>query len=237
MHAQMKRLYEAANKRHELVGQSAVATFLNMSPQVLNNWEARGMSKKGILQACQLLNVSALWLAEGVGEMDYGKPSPSTEQKQNQFSSVVAAEPGDINLIEVKTVKLKLRAGITGFATEQSESDGKPITFNKSWLQTKGLFVEDLVAIKVVGDSMHPFIPDGATVVINTADKEMKDGKVYAFNYEGEAVIKRLQRDIGEWFLTSDNMDQRTYPPKRCRGAECLVLGRIVHMQSDKAFE
>ena len=80
---------------------------------------------------------------------------------------------------------------------------------------------------------MEPGLYHGDTVVVNTADTEPKDGKVFAVNYEGELVVKRLVRDAGQWWLRSDNPDQRRYPPKVC-GEGVFVLGRIVHKQSEQ---
>ena len=59
------------------------------------------------------------------------------------------------------------------------------------------------------------------------------DGDVYAVNFEGELVIKRLVRDEGQWWLCSDNPDQRRYPKKRC-DERVGLLGRIVHKQSER---
>ncbi len=80
---------------------------------------------------------------------------------------------------------------------------------------------------------MEPALYAGDVVVINTADREPKDGQVFAVNYEGEDVVKRMMRDTGEWWLHSDNADQRRYPRKMCRGNECLILGKIVYKQSE----
>ena len=44
-------------------------------------------------------------------------------------------------------------------------------------------------------------VANGDTVVINTAQAEPKDGAVFAVNYEGQLVIKRLVRDAGQWWL------------------------------------
>jgi len=71
-------------------------------------------------------------------------------------------------------------------------------------------------------------------VIINTLDKKPVDGAVYAFNYEGEAVVKRLSRDAGQWWLTSDNPDQRKYHRKLCQSNACLVVGRVVRKESDR---
>lgn len=71
-------------------------------------------------------------------------------------------------------------------------------------------------------------------MVLNTADTKLVDGQVYAFNYEGEAVVKRLSRDAGMWWLTSDNPDQRKYHRKSVQGSECIVIGRVVRKESDR---
>lgn len=52
-------------------------------------------------------------------------------------------------------------------------------------------------------------------------------------NYEGELVIKRLVRGAGQWWLASDNPDQRRYPRKVC-GEDVFCIGRIVHKQSER---
>jgi phage repressor protein C with HTH and peptisase S24 domain len=59
------------------------------------------------------------------------------------------------------------------------------------------------------------------------------DGEVFAANYDGELVVKRLVRDAGEWWLSSDNRDERRYPRKRC-DEHTFILGRIVHKQSER---
>jgi hypothetical protein len=62
------------------------------------------------------------------------------------------------------------------------------------------------------------------------------DGSVYAFNDEGEAVVKRLSRDAGQWWLTSDNSDQRKYHRKLCNKGDCLVIGKVVRKESDQIW-
>jgi phage repressor protein C with HTH and peptisase S24 domain len=69
MHEQMQRLYRAAEELKNLSGQSEVAHFLNQSPQTLNNWESRGMSKRGLLLSHQKIGCSVVWLETGVGPM------------------------------------------------------------------------------------------------------------------------------------------------------------------------
>ncbi|WGG51808.1 hypothetical protein [Rugamonas sp. DEMB1] len=72
MHAHMERLYQAAKKAKKLgdkEGQSAVAKMLNISPQRVNNWEARGISSEGLLEVQRIFGCNAIWIRDGVGPM------------------------------------------------------------------------------------------------------------------------------------------------------------------------
>ena len=138
------------------------------------------------------------------------------------------------NLVSIRRVQLRLQAGVDGFSIEADESNGSPLFFRADWLQLRGYKPYNLIAIKVRGQSMEPTLFPDDMVVINTADTEPKDGKVYAVNYEGEAVIKRMVRDNGSWWLSSDNPDQRRFPRKECAEEACIVVGRVVHRQSEE---
>jgi len=69
MHPSLARLYEAAKSLPKPVsGKSAVAAWLVVSPQMVNNWEKRGVSKAGALAAQDRTGYSARWILEGTGE-------------------------------------------------------------------------------------------------------------------------------------------------------------------------
>lgn len=121
-----------------------------------------------------------------------------------------------------------------GFAVDMDDDQSAtPIDFHKDWFAENGYKPSELFGVKVSGASMEPSLWDGDLVVINTADTAPRDGEVFAVNFEGEMVIKRLRREAGEWWATSDNIDQRRYAPKRCNGS-VLILGRIVYKQSER---
>lgn len=168
---------------------------------------------------------TAEWWATGMGPMK--RSSGSDDPALIDLDS----HP---DLVPIRTVKLRLQAGVTGFAVENDETEGEPLYFRAKWLQAKGLKPNKLVVIKVMGQSMEPTLYQGDVVVANTADTEPKDGKVFAINYEGEAVIKRMVRDNGTWWLTSDNPDIRRFPRKECADGGCIIVGRIVHRQSEE---
>jgi phage repressor protein C with HTH and peptisase S24 domain len=137
-------------------------------------------------------------------------------------------------VLHIAKVKLRLSAGTKGFRTEPDPYDGTTLTVPTSWVERKGYNPADLIAVRVKGESMETTLYEGDLVIINTADTKAVDGNVYAFNYEGEPVIKRLTRDAGRWWLASDHPDQRKYHRKSCEGDECIIVGRVVKRESER---
>ena len=147
---------------------------------------------------------------------------------------VRAAEPGDPSLVQIPKVRLQLSAGITGFQVEPETYDGATTTVPAEWILRNGFKKDKLLAIRVKGESMEPTFYESDLVVLNTADTTPSDGGVFAVNYEGEPVVKRMTRDAGDWWLTSDNLDQRRFSRKVCQGEACLVIGRVVRKESER---
>lgn len=222
IHSTAKRLYKAAEKLRGVKGQSNVAKLLGASPQTVKNWEDRGVSKEGMINAQRIIGCRIEWIKDGSSPMS-GTP-------------VVAPgyDEGHPDAVLIKKVKIRLTAGICGFEVSQVAEDGNPIYFRKNWMIAHGLKPENLIAITIRGDSMAPGLYEGDTVVINTADTEPRDGKVFAVNYDGEDLMKRLVKDAGAWWLYSDNPDHRKHPRKECAGEYCIIIGRAVHKQSER---
>lgn len=155
-----------------------------------------------------------------------GKPAPENVSAEIQLDD-------NQDLPSIRRVKFKLSAGASGFGVEYLDDDDEPIVFRRKWFESRGLTPDKLFAVRVANGSMQPGLWEEDTVVVNTADTTPKDGEVFAANYEGELVIKRLVRDEGRWWLASDNPDQRRYPRKVC-DEHVVLLGAIVHKQSER---
>ncbi|MBT8527569.1 LexA family transcriptional regulator [Polynucleobacter paneuropaeus] len=132
----------------------------------------------------------------------------------------------------VQKVRIKVSAGITGYGIDSYEDDGSMIVFKADWYRDNKFNPEKLIALTVSGDSMIPTLYDGDTVVINTADTDLKDGEVFVFNLDGEIVIKRAVRDSGQWWLDSDNKNNTRFTRKSCPDRICIPIGKVVQKQS-----
>jgi hypothetical protein len=74
MHESAARLYQAALEMRGVEGQTRLASLLGQVAQVVNNWEARGVSKEGALLAQREIGCDANWLLTGEGSMQAGWP-------------------------------------------------------------------------------------------------------------------------------------------------------------------
>lgn len=79
------------------------------------------------------------------------------------------------------------------------------------------------------GDSMVPTIADQSPVFVDTGDRDLVDGGIYALRIESSVVIRRVQRLIGGGMqLLADN--NAAYPPQQVdeAGSATLdVIGRV----------
>ena len=69
LHETAERLYRAAKKLRGVEGPANVGRLLNESPQLINNWERRGMSAAGMIRAASVIGCRADWLKTGEGRM------------------------------------------------------------------------------------------------------------------------------------------------------------------------
>lgn len=235
MHSQMKRLYEAADALKGLKTQAEIARVLNQSSQTVNNWEARGISKSGMLKAQSAIGCSANWLETGTGEMtltptdirlerrDQSSPSDISPFLDQSQSVRLGEEP---DTIPIRRVTLKLRAGATGFETEPDTEDGGVIHMPRNIIESSNLTPHKLLAIRVRGQSMEPMMFEDDVIVIDTNDRTPISRELYAVNFDGEGLVKQLVRRDGEWYLYSLNSD---FGPVNVRSGQCAVVGRVVY--------
>ncbi len=159
------------------------------------------------------------------GSTGFGRP------KSGSLSAIALDDNPDYPA--VRRVAIKAQAGVSGYAVEYMHDDGPPIVFRADWYKAKGFRPEKMLAVRITGDSMIPNLYEGDLIVINTAQTDAKDGLAFVASYEGEIVVKRLVRDAGSWWLTSDNPDQRRYPRKVC-DEHTQIIGEVVYRQTER---
>lgn len=194
----------------------------------------RTKTSRSLTKIAAALGVTTEWLADGKGD-PYAAP-PLGNDAQTQFPGSMAvrssADESPLHVPVRKVSDFRLSAGVTGFQVELDHRHGGMWELPTRWLDRKGLNPTHLLAIEVKGESMEPNLYEGDLIVINTADTRLVNGEVYAVNYEGEAVVKRMIREGGQWYLCSDNPAPK-FGRRVCRGSDCIVIGRVVRRETD----
>lgn len=221
------------------MSQVDLARACGVKPPSVHGWlsgKAKYLRGENLLQAARALSVNQEWLATGSGPMrDDGEGrDPVLGLKRGTFMRVEAVDEDDPRMTVIPRVRLRLRAGISGFEAEPELGEDGNWMIPTAWIRAKGFKRENLISIGIHGDSMDDKLCAGDSVVVNTADRDPVDGVIFAINYEGEPIVKRMMRDEGRWWLTSDNPDQRKYPRKVCEGDRCIIIGRVVKRETER---
>ncbi len=114
----------------------------------------------------------------------------------------------------------------------QSEDyNGFKLRFSKATLRKVGANTDGsgVLCFPAAGDSMEPIIPDGTTVAVDTNNKRIIDGKLYAIAQEGGGNdklkrIKQLYRKPGGLLVIHSfnrEADEEAYE------SEVEIIGRV----------
>ncbi|MGG7604650.1 XRE family transcriptional regulator [Massilia sp. BKSP1R2A-1] len=239
MKSLQERLIWARAKKAEHLGteftQQDLASRAGVTQGSIAHLESgRTKTSRSLTKIAAALGVSTEWLADGKGD-PYAAVSSGTDANAEipGAMSVRRTEDGSRLHTSIRKVSdFKLSAGVTGFQLELDHRNGGIWELPTRWLERKGLNPSHLVAIEVKGESMEPNLYEGDLIVVNTADARLVNGEVYAVNYEGEAVVKRMIREGGQWYLCSDNPAPK-FGRRVCRGSDCIVIGRVVRRETD----
>lgn len=201
-------------------------------------------------------SIEPLWLMTGVGPMVRSgfRVDPSNEATDTRFNRRDAvAEPGpsystlqpilawdypddlpEGEFVMVPKLDIKLSAGNGHEQLEINLTRSTPLAFRASWVREKRLKPSKLAAMTATGNSMEPGIFDGDSLVVDTSQTEVLDGKVYALWYDGGERVKRLYRLPGGGLrIKSDNPDHPPIEVQPEKLEHVRILGRVVHRSGD----
>jgi phage repressor protein C with HTH and peptisase S24 domain len=136
-------------------------------------------------------------------------------------SHASAAPRGD--WLEVPRLPLGAAAGPGALAGDEAPFDA--FRFSRRWLREQGLGGAQLSAIRVQGDSMEPLLHDGDEILVDRAQRTLRDG-VHVVRLGDALMVKRLAAaGPGRATLLSQNY---AYPPVEVVLDELEIVGRVV---------
>ncbi|MPS30526.1 MAG: S24 family peptidase [Alcaligenaceae bacterium] len=176
----------------------------------------------------------ALAIAQLSLKMEVAPALAAPKAKPQPIVLPVEQAANDPGYVAIPLKKIKIRAGVAGFSLDQTgNGTAGAVYVPRAWLAKRGINPEVAFASHVGGMSMWPRVQEGDVVVVNPGDTERRNGIVYAFNHDGEFVLKRLKKQLNRWYLTSDNPDKTQFPPVHADEAT-FMIGRAVLLQAEE---
>ena len=212
---------------------------VDSTTQNWNHWKGeRGMPHKYVSPACDKLGLNYEWLATGKGakyKTDVVKEVVAsynaTKIKDSNakwlggfdlWDGDTPLDDDEVALPFFREVELSAGSGIS----EVQENHGRKLRFAKKTLRDRSVRMDAAYCVTVNGNSMEPAIPNGATIGINTDEKNIENGKVYAIDHHGELRVKVLYKMPGGLVrVRSFNSDE--YPDETHNIEIIKVLGRM----------
>ena len=173
MHEQMKRLYEAAKVLKHVYGQSELPRLFNVSPQTIHNWQARGISKQGMLKAQEMVGCSASWLETGMGQMSL-----------IQASSIMVGNNIQIPLITSEQAARFSRTSRNSALLQEP----------RAWLFTQLSLSARSFAMETSGSAMAPEFEEGDWIIVDPmVEPEPGDFVVARYGTKDTAILRKYR--------------------------------------------
>lgn len=187
--------------------QQDIADLWGISPVNVSGWE----SNKTMPEAAKLpllakrleISVSELMGEAAAASTDKG-PEPLAHK-----SGVIAFHPDDpksSDIVYVPESRIEFSAGNGRTPVYELNEEQEPAAYRLSWFQKERMNPDRVRRFRVSGDSMEPYLYASDTILVNTDETNIVEGKLYAIRYDDELRVKFLSRRLdGTLVLRSMN--------------------------------
>ncbi|MGV3727755.1 S24 family peptidase [Hydrogenophaga sp.] len=201
----------------EAGSQTALASKLDKSPAQVSQWiNASKDSKTGKPRSMD--RSTAREIEKKCGKPDGWMDQPIEDSGYN---------PADFTPVRRADVAFSNGMGQVVY----HEDEKPPLVFRSDFLRRLGIAPGNAVVVDAQGISNEPKIVDGSVVLVNCGDREHLDGDFFAFRYDGELLIKRLQTVEGVGVLATaenPNFKPKTRVYQSTLAGEIDIIGRAV---------
>lgn len=177
-------------------------------------------------------------IGEGQSQVTIGDTSVHTASAASTMQPILSWEhPDDLpagEFVLIPRLNVVLSAGGGRDQVEIQFIEKQPQAFRADWIRKKHLKPAKLASMVADGDSMEERIQHGDALVVDTSQRDVVDGKVYALWYDGGERVKRLFRLPGGGLrIKSDNDGHPTIELQGDSIEHVRIIGRVVHVAGE----
>ncbi|QOR61171.1 LexA family transcriptional regulator [Sulfurovum sp. ST-21] len=202
------RLIDILEKeRGEKVYVKDVAKALKMSSSQLSNFKSRkSIPYDKITEYCARNRININWVLFG----------QSVEMLNSEVESVYR-----VKLIE------GVHSSAGGGAFNDEDVEFSYLTIDPIYKDLLGINnIDEIEAIRVIGDSMEDTLHEGAIILVNRKKTELSNGGIFVINTPGGVFVKRVAiNPTGGVDLISDN---KSYETQTIPFEDVTVVGRVI---------
>lgn len=246
-----------AARKHAGLTQKDLADRVGIAQTAISQLESgKTLRSSYLLQIAEACGVSPMWLATDMGGMLISKAQQAFHEEardqwnafEEGYNSQLEGEDlaGDVGAVPISAWddetpldddeveipflrEVELSAG--GGRTVIEQSTTAKLRFGKRSLRSHNVQFDQAVCVIVSGNSMEPVLPNGSTVGINTGQKSIVDGKMYALKHDGQLRVKVLYRLPGGGIrmrsLNNSEHPDESYTPEQMAENSIEVIGRV----------
>ncbi|WP_392564608.1 helix-turn-helix transcriptional regulator [Orbus wheelerorum] len=206
--------------------QPDIAQKLSVSKAAVSKWEKGENTPKELDLLAKLLNVSLNWLRTGKGQMLIQEVAMNETRAMqvDEWDDTTPLQSDEVEVPYYKSIELAAGAG----AIAEQDYNGYKLRFGKRFFRRKGVQKENVICFPARGNSMEPVIPNGATVAVDTAKRDVIDGDIYAICQDGLCRLKRLYLIPNHQIrINSFNFDE--HPDEIADLSNVEIIGRVFH--------
>ena len=203
----IRRAFEAL----QISSQNKLAILLGINRAGITQAKNKGtVPDKWILDLYRKYGINPDWIETGKGKM------------------FIVERDGSVVVPEYRSaphVKARLCAGDGSFEVDENINDYW--LFRADWLNNKGS-ASHMILIDIYGTSMEPELKHGDTVMLDTSQKDILAGSIYAVGIDDTIMVKRIEKHPGKLVLRSDNKDYEPVYLSRNEMDGFRIIGKIV---------
>ncbi len=209
------------------LSQGQLAERVGLSqPAIQKMTSGKTNGSRKMVELSRALSVRPEWLSAGSGPMRHEDNIPP-EKEWGEIDSWDRNTPLPEDEVEIPFLRdIEFACGDGKVSDE--DYNGFKLRFSKATLRKVGANTDGsgVLCFPARGNSMEPNIPDGTTVAVNTKDKKIVDGKMYAINEDGWKRIKLLYR-TGPEMISIRSYNSAEYPSEDKNLGDIEIIGRV----------
>lgn len=225
----MKTFAERLNAAMSMasLSQAQLAERVGISqPAVQKMASGKTTGSRKMVEIARALNVRPEWLSAGIGAMKVSDDALPPENEWGTVDSWDKNTPLPTDEVEVPFLK-DIEFACGNGRIQDEDHNGFKLRFSKATLRRVGANSDGsgVLCFPASGDSMEPVIPSGATVAVDTCNKKIIDGELYAINQGDLKRIKQLYRKPGgKLLIRSINRD---YEDEEAIESDVEIIGFV----------